>query len=235
MDMYPQKKKLKMECFTKGNNMLISFSGRKYAGKDSAAESLISRHGFKRIGLADKLKEIMSTVTGIPLEDMHNPDKKEVPFVQPLKITKTQIGTLIAILNDDGFDITKDISARLYGFVGTPMNSIRHLLQYFGTDVCRSTVADDIWLTYFSKQVANSNDNIVVTDARFANERTFFKKLGATLVLITRQGLEGGDGHISENDLGTEADYDVVINNNSTKTAMQSDISMWYTVKHSKD
>ena len=50
--------------------MLISFSGQKCSGKDTAAEALISRHGFKRIGLADKLKEIMSRVTGIPLEDM---------------------------------------------------------------------------------------------------------------------------------------------------------------------
>jgi hypothetical protein len=214
--------------------MLISFSGEKFAGKDSAAEALISRHGFKRIGLADKLKEIMSRVTGIPLEDMHNPDKKEVLFEQPLKVTKGQIGVLIAILTDDGFDITKDISARLYGFVGTSMVSIRNLLQFFGTDVMRNNVADDIWLNYASKFISGSG-NYVITDSRFANERKYLKEKGATLILVKRKGLAGGDGHISENQLGTDEDYDVVVNNNSTKTALQSDISMWYTVKHPKD
>lgn len=214
--------------------MLISFSGEKFAGKDSAAEALISRHGFKRIGLADKLKEIMSRVTGIPLEDMHNPEKKEVLFDQPLKVTKGQIGVLIAILSDDGFNITKDISARLYGFVGTPMVSIRNLLQFFGTDVMRNNVADDIWLNYASKFISGSG-NYVITDSRFANERKYLKEKGATLILVKRKGLAGGDGHISENQLGTDEDYDVVVNNNSTKTALQSDISMWYTVKHPKD
>lgn len=210
--------------------MLISFSGEKFAGKDSAAEALISRHGFKRIGLADKLKEIMATVTGTPLEDMHNPDKKELLFEKPLKITKEHIETLISILHRDGFDITKDIGARLYGFVGTQMVSIRNLLQFFGTDVMRNCVADDIWLNYASKFISGS-DNYVITDSRFANERKYLKERGATLILVKRQGLEGGDKHISENQLGTDEDYDVIVNNDSTRSALQSDVAMWYCLK----
>jgi hypothetical protein len=228
-----KKTKKRMVCFTKGNNMLISFSGEKFAGKDSAAEALISRHGFKRIGLADRLKEIMSVATSIPLEDMHNPDKKEVLFDKPLVVSKAHIETIIGILNADGFDITKDITARLYGFVGTPMVSIRNLLQFFGTDVLRNNVADDIWLNYASKLIGSAN--YVITDSRFANERKYLRDRGATLILVKRKGLAGGDGHISENQLGIDEDYDVIVNNDLTKTAMQSDISMWYTVKHKRE
>lgn len=214
--------------------MLISFSGRKYAGKDSAAEALITRHGFKRIGLADKLKEICSEVFDIPLVDMHDPDKKELLFETPVIVESDHIEDLIDILEGDGFAVSDEATKKLYKFVDLPMKSIRHLLQFFGSDVCRNCVADDMWLVYFSKQVADRTENIVVTDARFANERTFFKNLGATLVLVTRPSQGDGDSHISENQLGTEEDYDVILSNDSTKTSLQAGISMWYTVKHEK-
>lgn len=214
--------------------MLISFSGKRGSGKDSSAEALISRYGFKRIGLADKLKEICSTVFSIPLADMHNPDKKELLFPTPLIVGSNHIEHLIDILEEDGFAVSDEASRKLYKFVDLQMNSIRHLLQFFGSDVCRNCVADDMWLVYFGKEVKDTSLNVVVTDARFANERAFFKKLGATLILVVRPELEATDSHISENDLGVEADYDVVVKNVSTKIALHSDISMWYTIKHKK-
>jgi hypothetical protein len=86
--------------------------------------------------------------------------------------------------------------------------------------------------------VAGTTDNVVVTDARFKNERDHLKKLGATLVLVKRHHyLEDGKAtatelHISENQLGVDEDYDVIVYNSGTECQLQSEISMWYTIKY---
>lgn len=210
--------------------MLLAFSGRKHSGKDSSAESLIKRHGFKRVGLADKLKDICSIICDIPRQDMDDQDKKELPFNTPFVIGSNHIEHLVDILETDGFSISDNTTKELYAFVGTELNSIRHILQFFGTDICRNKVADDMWLVYLGKRVKDSFEKIVITDARFANERVFLKKLGATLVLVKRPGQASTDSHVSENQLGEDSEYDVIINNDTTLDGLHSSVSMWYSL-----
>jgi hypothetical protein len=211
--------------------MIIAFSGAKFAGKDSAANGLIRSFGFKRIGLADKLKTICSTIFELKREDMDDPFKKEEPFSSPLQITEEHLNTLFKILTQDGFDVTDeniiDISSQ---FRNKKLSSIRNVLQVIGTDICRNFIKDDIWLSYVKKDIAEQNVNVVITDARFENERKFLKELGATLILVKRPGFEPKDSHASENQLGNDFDYDVVVNNVSTIGTLQSEICMWYTV-----
>lgn len=212
--------------------MLIAFSGTKFAGKDTAAEILIKRHGFKRIGLADKLKDICSEVFEIPREHMDDPAKKEYPFKAEVSITSGNIDSLLGRIARDGFEFDfettfRDISKNFYG---KNLTSIRDMLQTVGTDICRSFIKDDIWLEYIKKELTPES-NIVITDARFQNERDYLRNIGAILVLIHRPGLESKSSHISENQLGNASDYDVVATNDTTINALQSSISMWYEVK----
>lgn len=212
--------------------MILAFSGAKFAGKDTAAEALIRSYGFKRIGLADKLKDICSTVFGIPREDMDNPIKKEYPFKKELLITNDHITALLQRTHSDGFDFNyeKTHEQVCKNFQGKNLTSIRDILQTVGTDICRTYIKDDIWLAYVHDTIKNFNGDVIITDARFRNERNFLQELGATLILIKRPGFESKDTHISENQLGNEDEYDVIVTNSSSISGLQSDIRMWFSI-----
>jgi hypothetical protein len=212
--------------------VIIAFSGAKFAGKDTAAEILIKRHKFKRIGLADKLKDICSEVFQISRTDMDDPSKKEYPFKKQVDISVENIDELLRRIKRDGFEfnyeeVYKQICKDFHGKI---LTSIRDMLQTVGTDICRTFIKDDIWLEYIRKDLS-FDDNIVITDARFKNERDYLKGIGAALILIQRPGNEGKSSHISENQLGNASDYDAVAINDSTIYALQSSISMWYEVR----
>lgn len=212
--------------------MLIAFSGTKLAGKDTGAEVLIKRHGFKRIGLADKLKDICSDVFNIPREHMDDPAMKECPFKAEVILTVVNIDSLLRTIARDGFDFDFETTFRNISknFQGKNLTSIRDMLQTVGTDICRSFIKDDIWLEYVKKELTPES-NIVITDARFQNERDYLRNIGAILVLVHRPGFESKSSHVSENQLGNPSDYDVIVTNDSTIISLQSSISMWYDVK----
>jgi hypothetical protein len=214
--------------------VIIAFSGVKFAGKDTAAEVLIRSYGFKRIGLADKLKDICSKVFGVPRQDMDNPMLKEVSFDTPISITNTNIVDLLETIFNDGFsfDLEKTMLEVCKNFYGKILTSIRDMLQTIGTDLCRTYIQDDIWLAYVRTAVKSSEVHIVITDARFKNERDYLKSIGALLVLVKRPGIESTSTHISENQLGDDSEYDVIVNNSGTIAAMRSELSMWYTIKY---
>ena len=217
--------------------MIIAFSGRKFAGKDSTAEGLIRFHGFKRIGLADKLKDICSTVFNIPRQDMDDPSKKESLFEIPISITVENIQDLLDIIKNDGIvqtEFERHCTSICKIFVGRNLTSIRDMLQTIGTDVCRNFVQDDIWLSYIKYNITNDFGNIVITDARFKNERDYLKQLGAVLILVKRDSTDDSSTkelHVSENQLGSDEDYDVIVHNNDTLMSLQSEIAMWYILR----
>jgi hypothetical protein len=217
--------------------MIVAFGGRKFSGKDTAAEALIDRHKFVRIALADKLKDICAKVFDIYRSDMDNPDLKEKPFSIPILIRSSHINDLLDQLEDDGFIITENMwSVICHEFVGKKLLSIRECLQIVGTDICRNYIADDMWLQYVSKVLDKESRDVVITDARYKNERDFLKSKGAILVLVKRKSLENKttqtDLHISENQLGDESEYDVIVNNDSCKTQLQSSMSIWFILRN---
>lgn len=59
----------------------IGVSGFKSSGKDSIAANLIARHNFRRLALADPMKEMLHVGLGIPLDVLHgSPEAKEAPW-----------------------------------------------------------------------------------------------------------------------------------------------------------
>jgi hypothetical protein len=212
--------------------MIIAFSGAKFAGKDTAAEALIRSHGFKRIGLADKLKDICAEVFDIERLQMDIPELKEATLSDQKEINIARIDHLLGTISKDGFDFNyeKTHEQVCKNFLGRNLTSIRDVLQTVGTDICRTHIKDDIWLAYVYDTIKNFNGDVVITDARFRNERDFLKELGATLILVKRPGFEVKDTHVSENQLGNENDYDVVVNNSASISGLQSDIRMWFSI-----
>jgi hypothetical protein len=213
--------------------MILAFSGNKFVGKDTAAEIFIRKEGFKRIGLADKLKDICSEVFEIPREDMDNPSKKECIFKTEITITSGKVDSLLGRIARDGFkfDFETKFTDICKNFNGKNLTSIRDMLQTVGTDICRTFIKDDIWLEYVKKEI-QLFPKVVITDARFKNEREYLKNIGAILILVKRPGYENKSQHISENQLGLEDEYDIIVNNDQTIQTLQSSMLLWYSFKN---
>ena len=70
-----------------------------------------------------------------------------------------------------------------------PTLTPRWVLQYWGTEVCRKTFHDDIWIASIENKLRQSKDDIVVSDVRFPNEIKSIKKLGGKIVWVQRGAL----------------------------------------------
>ena len=200
---------------------VIGIGGEKEAGKDTAAQILIDRHGYTRFALADPLKEMCAEAFVIDLADMHNPIKKEKKFKRKFVAKDEHVYQLLLISDRMGIKpTTQQAKAVLASLSGKSFSSIREILQYVGTDVMRKGIADNYWIDLFLAQIKNQT-KVVVTDVRFLNERTLVKKmLGGKLVRIHRNSSAVGE-HSSENSLGADAEYDHVLHNDGTIEELQ--------------
>lgn len=127
---------------------LIILCGRAGAGKDTFADLLVERFGYKKIAFADTLRDvaleiwngfskITKTIPSLKLEDLVSQASKN-----------SQIESLV--LDDEAF---------------TP----RKLLQWIGTDVLRKHIGEDVWIRTLLRKTENI-DKIIITDCRFVNE-----------------------------------------------------------------
>lgn len=211
--------------------MIISISGRMKVGKDTAADFLVKQFGFKKIGLADSLKEILSAALNIPLPDFYDQSKKELPLTLWLESDILWSSQIDRILQEImvRFPMMDHEKAAVDQYLReTTFKSLRDLMQKFGTECCRTNIDPDIWLKILESQIANSDQDLVCCDARFPNEREFFAKLGAKLWLIERNtGITST--HPSENQLGGIADYDHVFSNSSSFEDLYWLVSLYYT------
>jgi hypothetical protein len=62
----------------------------------------------------------------------------------------------------------------------------RWVLQYWGTEVCRRSFHDDIWIASLENKLRSSTDNIVISDCRFPNEIKSIKSAGGIIVWVKR-------------------------------------------------
>lgn len=159
--------------------MIIAFAGPKGVGKSTLASYVEKKYNFTRNSLAQPLKQICSLYFGIPLEDFYDENTKEV-------------------VNDN-------------------VNySPRQIMQIFGTDIVRNNEIDKFfpkmpkhtsrWI-YLMEQFCKKHSNIVIDDVRFQDELDALKKLGATIILVSRQTQSQQDNHSSETQQLSNYDY----------------------------
>jgi hypothetical protein len=67
-----------------------------------------------------------------------------------------------------------------------PSLTPRWVLQNWGTEVCRKSFHDDIWIASLENKLRNSRDNIVISDCRFPNEIKSIKNAGGIVVRVVR-------------------------------------------------
>lgn len=211
--------------------MIIAISGKARSGKDTVANVLIKNFGFKRIAFADKLKDICSDVFDLPVSMFHRDEFKDRAFEEPIIIDVGHVKNLVTRLEEYTSINNEAYEALLSHGCGKMLLSPREILQFVGTDLCRNCVKDSIWLDIFNSILKNIDGHVICTDARFQNERELIKSFGGMNILVVRPNLKSSDSHSSENNLGTESDYDAVVMNDDTKDKLEHDIQMWYTLR----
>jgi len=141
--------------------MIIGVCGFIGCGKDTVADYLVNFHEFRRESFADSLKDSVAAVFGwdrIMLEGRTKEAREWREQVDPWWAERLDMPTL------------------------TP----RWVLQYWGTEVCRKTFHDDIWIASIENKLRQSKDDIVISDVRFPNEIKAIKNLGGKIVWVTR-------------------------------------------------
>lgn len=144
--------------------MIIGVCGFIGCGKDTVADYLVNFHEYRRESFADSLKDSVAAVFGwdrIMLEGRTKESREWREQVDKWWAERLDMPTL------------------------TP----RWVLQYWGTEVCRRTFHDDIWIASLENKLRQSKDNIVISDVRFPNEIKAIKNLGGKIIWVTRGDL----------------------------------------------
>ena len=125
--------------------MIIGVCGFIGSGKDTVADYLVNFHEFRRESFASTLKDAVASVFGwdrTMLEGRTAQAREWREQVDPWWAARLDMPTL------------------------TP----RWVLQYWGTEVCRKSFHDDIWIASLENKLRNSQDHVVISDCRFPNE-----------------------------------------------------------------
>jgi len=141
--------------------MIISVTGFIGSGKDTVANYLTTNHGFKKESFAGSLKDAVAHVFGWDrelLEGSSTYSREWREQVDPWWSKRLNMPTL----------------------------SPRHVLQQWGTEVCRNGFHDDMWIASLENKLIYAKDNIVITDCRFPNELAAIKRLDGIAIRVNR-------------------------------------------------
>lgn len=173
-----------------------------------------------RLAFADIPKEAMSSVYGIPLELLHDSKKKDLTFInlKTLKLSESPFENRdgsIAIWDQEFYEMqTSDTNnhdrtaeqsqniMKLQSLFadGKLWMSIRNLMTYFGTYLCRGFIDPNIWVTRLLNHPDFEREDkiIIVTDIRFINEHDALKSNDFTIIRIDNPTNEKNVGGIAE-------------------------------------
>jgi len=139
--------------------MIIGICGSIGSGKDTIAQYLVDSRDYVRMSMASTLKDATAILFGWDREMLEGKTaKSRMEREQP-----------------DPF-----WSERL----GVPF-SPRYALQYFGTDLFRNNLHQDIWVIATERALLGK-ENAVISDIRFPNEIEMIKKRGGQIWRVKR-------------------------------------------------
>lgn len=140
---------------------IIGFTGFISCGKNTAADYLVSKHGFTRDSFAGSLKDAVAQIFGWDrdlLEGLTPEAREWRETVDQWWAKRLNISHL------------------------TP----RWVLQQWGTEVCRGGFHDDIWIASLENRLRSTKNDIVISDVRFPNEIKAIRNAGGVVVWVQR-------------------------------------------------
>lgn len=134
----------------RNNKNLICFMGLKHCGKGYNAQPYIDI-GYKKISLADPLREVAWNILGFNPEKNNNLSYDDFKHCNLLAKTEHKFMGLISY------------------HTGVKITSGRKILQNIGTEFKR-LFGTDYWCNLWYDSVVKSGENVVCDDVRFSNE-----------------------------------------------------------------
>ena len=139
---------------------LIGLCGFIGSGKGTVANILVNEYGFVEDSFAATLKDAVAAVFGWPRHLLEGDTAESRAWREEVDPWWSE-------------KIGRDV---------TP----RWVLQYWGTDLCRTHFHADIWILSLERKILNSTDNVVIADCRFPNEVEMIKRLGGEVWRVKR-------------------------------------------------
>ena len=176
--------------------MIIGISGKAGSGKDTAAKMLEVLYANPDISYEDFANKRYKNFTDIQI----------VHFADSLKET-TQVLFRIGEWETN----TQEGKKTTINWIG---KTVRELLQGIGQGL-RDAIDPNLWVKIL---FANTEGwtNYIIADVRYPNEIKAIKERNGVLIRIDRKGAGAGN-HSSETALDDYKEWDLVIDNNSTK------------------
>ena len=141
--------------------MLIAIVGTIGSGKDTIADYLTNFHEYRRESFASSLKDAISVIFGWDRQLLDGRTKES-------RIWREQI--------DQWWSNRLQI----------PHLTPRWILQQWGTEVCRDSFHQEIWIASLENKLRNSKDDVVISDCRFPNEFKALKQAGGKIIRVKR-------------------------------------------------
>lgn len=165
--------------------MIIGLSGYAQTGKDTVAEHLVGKYGYRRIAFADPIRKALYTLD---------------PLIEVAEFNSVHLSSAV---NGMGWEETKRQSPET-----------RRLLQVLGTEIGREMFGQDFWVNQAMKN-AGKFDKIVLTDVRFPNEFRAIKAREGIIIRIVKPGTGAVNGHASETALDNFSFDATIVNDGS--------------------
>lgn len=155
------------------NAKFIVLSGDAGVGKDSVADVLVASHNFQKFSLADDMKSFAMSVFGFTYDQLYGPstlrNEPDPVWSRPCPRCKRTSMVENVVFGEDPRDCS---TCEGKGKIND--NSPRRILQLLGDEWGRQMIHPDIWTLAARPKLDGltlSGQNIVVTDARFENDR----------------------------------------------------------------
>lgn len=168
---------------------IINISGKSRHGKDTIADYLVSNYGFKKMSIADPLKEVCKSIFNFNDKQLYGDMKDTI---------------------DEFWGCTP---RKCFQYIGTEL--FRDRLGDFLPGVEKNIWIKSLILKILNHFKQNPLTPIVIPDLRFKNELDFLKKYNFDICTfkVFNPNIESKDEHISESlDIKT----DIFILNDST-------------------
>lgn len=176
--------------------MIIGISGKAGSGKDTAA----------------KMLEVLYANPDISYEDFANRKYKNFADIQVMHFADILKETVRVLFGIGEWETnTQEGKKVTISWIG---KTVRELLQKVGQGL-RDAIDPDLWIKAL---FANTEgwSNYIIADVRYPNELEAIKERDGVLIRINRNGAGAGN-HSSETALDDYNDWDLIIDNNSTK------------------
>lgn len=180
------------------DTIVIGLGGKLRSGKDTVADYLASQHDFVKIGMSDALREALYTLNPIISGGQFSP-----------------------------YERYRDIDDRAGYTEAKKIPEVRRLLQVLGTEVGRQIISENVWVDIVERRIAEyraQGRSVALTGVRFENEQSMIRRIGGTLVWITRPGLDTAEAHAAHaSEQATGEDFDLTIANVGTLNDLYAD------------